>query len=100
MNSLLKECALDEKCAYISQNSQTTHYKIIERCTKQKCALLIERGWRRFGNMFFRPICQDCTSCESIKIDIANYKFSKSHINIQGIYKVFFCLILQSNQFL
>ncbi|MEA2111676.1 MAG: arginyltransferase [Campylobacterota bacterium] len=78
MNSLLKECALDEKCAYISENSQTTHYKIIERCSKEKCAVLIERGWRRFGNMFFRPICQECNSCESIKIDVANYKFSKS----------------------
>ncbi len=78
MNSLLKECALDEKCAYIQNHSQTTHYKIIEKCTTAQCALLIERGWRRFGNMFFRPICQDCTSCQSIKIDIKNYSFSKS----------------------
>jgi arginine-tRNA-protein transferase len=78
MNSLLKECALDEKCAYIPDIKQTTHYKIIERCTKEHCEALISRGWRRFGNMFFRPICQECTACESIKIDVNNYIFSKS----------------------
>ena len=78
MNRLLKECALEESCAYLKGMEQTTHYKIIESCTAQQCEALIERGWRRFGNMFFRPICRDCTACESIKIDVKNFRFSKS----------------------
>lgn len=82
MNSLLQECALDETCAYLPDQSQTTHYKIIEQCSREQCAFLIERGWRRFGNMFFRPICQDCNACESIKIDVANFSFSKSQRRI------------------
>jgi arginine-tRNA-protein transferase len=28
--------------------------------------------------MFFRPVCSDCDKCESIKIDVDNYSFSKS----------------------
>lgn len=28
--------------------------------------------------MYFRPICGDCSSCESLKIDVENYVFSKS----------------------
>jgi len=78
MNHLLKECALDESCAYLKGHEQTTHYKIIESCTTEQCAALIERGWRRFGNMFFRPICRDCTACESMKIDAPEFRFSKS----------------------
>ena len=78
MNRLLKECALNESCAYLDGCEQTTHYKIIESCTVHQCEALIERGWRRFGNMFFRPICQGCTACESIKIDAANFDFSRS----------------------
>jgi arginine-tRNA-protein transferase len=78
MNRVLKECALDESCAYLQGLEQTTHYKIIESCTTEQCEALIERGWRRFGNMFFRPICSGCTACESIKIDVKNFRFSKS----------------------
>lgn len=78
MNRLLKECSIDEKCSYLPDQSQTTHYKIIDGCTSQQCEALIERGWRRFGNMFFRPVCAGCMACESIKIDVLNYVFSKS----------------------
>lgn len=78
MNRVLKECALDESCAYIKDQRQTTHYKIIDQCSISQCSALIERGWRRFGSMFFRPICSECTACESLKIDADNYRFSKS----------------------
>jgi len=78
MNRILKECSIDEKCSYIDNLEQRTHYKIVDECSKEYCLYLIERGWRRFGNMFFRPICLTCTKCESIKIDVQNYTFSKS----------------------
>ena len=82
MNHLLKECALSEECAYLPGLNQTTHYKIIEKCHIDYNELLIERGWRRFGNMYFRPICEGCSACESIKIDVNNYNFSKSERRI------------------
>ncbi|MEA1918860.1 MAG: arginyltransferase [Campylobacterota bacterium] len=78
MNRILKECAIDDSCSYLEDQQQTTHYKIIDDCSSSQCSALIERGWRRFGTMFFRPICEDCTKCESIKIDVDNYVFSKS----------------------
>jgi len=78
MNQLLRECVSDESCAYLEDEKQTTHYKIIRDCSMAYCEALIERGWRRFGYMFFRPVCAECTACESFKIDVKNYKFSKS----------------------
>jgi arginyl-tRNA--protein-N-Asp/Glu arginylyltransferase len=78
MNRVLKECAIDDDCAYLDNRQQRTHYKVIENCDIHQCSNLIKRGWRRFGSMFFRPICGDCTSCESIKIDVENYTYSKS----------------------
>lgn len=81
-NTVLKECALHEPCSYIPGNSQTIHYQVIQECTKEKCEALILRGWRRFGAMYFRPICSDCMACESIKIDVENYTFSKSERRI------------------
>ncbi len=76
--NVLKECALHEPCSYISGNDQSIHYKIIQECTKSQCEALILRGWRRFGVMYFRPICSECRACESLKIDVESYTFSKS----------------------
>lgn len=81
-NTLLKECALHEPCSYIPGNSQTIHYKVIQECTKAQCEALILRGWRRFGSMYFRPVCSECSACESLKIDVENYVFSKSERRI------------------
>lgn len=76
--NILKEFKLSNKCSYLSDKNQTTHYKIIEECSIYHCQDLIERGYRRFGKMYFRPICLTCDECKSIKIDVANFKFSSS----------------------
>ncbi|MBN2815382.1 MAG: arginyltransferase [Campylobacterales bacterium] len=76
--NILKEFSLNDKCSYLKNLEQTTHYKVINNCSALECQELIERGYRRFGKMYFRPICPDCNECQSIKIDVDNYKFSKS----------------------
>jgi len=76
--NLLKEFSLDDKCSYLKDKKQTMHYKVIDNCSASSCQNLIERGYRRFGKMYFRPICKECNECQSIKIDVENYTFSKS----------------------
>lgn len=76
--NILKEFKVNDKCSYLSDKNQTTHYKLIEECSTAHCQDLIERGYRRFGRMFFRPICSSCDECKSIKIDVQNFKFSSS----------------------
>ncbi len=76
---ILKETVLnDEKCSYLEDRLQSTHYKVIDECSMEYCFKLIKQGWRRFGAMFFRPVCPHCDACESVKIDVENYTFSKS----------------------
>lgn len=76
--NILKEFSLNDKCSYLNNKEQTTHYKIIDNCSTDHCQDLIERGFRRFGKMYFRPICPTCQECQSIKIDVKNFTFSKS----------------------
>jgi len=82
MNRLLREFVSEDSCSYLENEKQTTQYKIIQKCSSAHCEALIERGWRRFGHMFFRPACAKCTACESFKIDVKNYEFSKSERRI------------------
>lgn len=77
--NLLKEFYLNDSCSYLDNKNQTTHYKVIENCDSLQCQELIERGYRRFGKMYFRPICKDCDECKSIKIDVKKFLFSSSH---------------------
>jgi arginyl-tRNA--protein-N-Asp/Glu arginylyltransferase len=39
---------------------------------------MLERGWRRFGPMYFRPICADCQDCVTLRIPAATFRPSKS----------------------
>ena len=75
---LLKECTFSDTCSYLKEKEQTSHYKIVSECNTFHSTNLTKRGWRRFGRMFFRPICSECNECQSIKIDVKNYNFSKS----------------------
>lgn len=75
---LLNECTFTDKCSYLASKEQTAHYKILSECSISYCTTLVQRGWRRFGKMFFRPICSDCHECQSLKVDVNNYTFSKS----------------------
>lgn len=76
--NILKEFYTDDNCSYLKSKNQTTHYKVIDNCSVSFCQELIERGYRRFGKMYFRPVCSDCNECQSIKIDVENFNFSSS----------------------
>lgn len=76
--NLLKEFTHQDQCSYLKDKKQTTHYKVIHDCSVQHCESLIERGYRRFGKMYFRPVCEACDECKTIKIDVDNFEFSKS----------------------
>lgn len=76
--NILKEFRVNDKCSYLDGKKQSTFYKVIDNCTTQECQEFVERGFRRFGKMYFRPMCEGCDECKSIKIDVKNFSFSKS----------------------
>ncbi|NPA65434.1 MAG: arginyltransferase [Epsilonproteobacteria bacterium] len=76
--NLIREFLHHDKCSYLENLNQTLHYKVIDNCSMECNHSLIEMGYRRFGKMYFRPICKDCDECKSIKIDVANFEWSKS----------------------
>src|SRR3989442_15906871 len=34
---------------------------------------LLERGWRRFGPVYFRPVCTTCDECVSVRVPVATF---------------------------
>lgn len=71
-------CMLDYECAYIPDKKVRMHYKHIENATQSYNTALINRGWRRFGSYYFHPICESCSECKSLRINVDEFKLSKS----------------------
>lgn len=69
-------------CSYIPNLEAKFRYFYIKNCTTSFYVSLLERGWRRFGNYFFVPICTACEDCISIRQDCQAFVFSKSHKRI------------------
>ncbi len=71
-------CTLDSKCAYLPDRKSRFFYRYIPNATKKLCSELIKRGYRRFGNSYFHPICNGCNECKNLRIDVENFKLSRS----------------------
>ena len=68
----------NKECSYFNDETSDIRYKFHQNMTANMAYNMLDRGWRRFGKMNFVPECKSCDKCISIRIDVKNYKFSKS----------------------
>lgn len=66
-------------CDYYGDRYSYFRYFFIQDCSKSLCQALIERGFRRFGEYFFTPMCAGCSECISIRQRVGDFVLSKSH---------------------
>ncbi len=69
---------LDYECAYLPDKMVRMRYKYVLEPNKEFCTAVIQRGWRRFGKYYFYPTCNGCNECKSLRIDVENFKLSRS----------------------
>ncbi len=66
------------ECSYIDGLSAKQEYIALDNCSVPIYQTLLERGWRRFGNLHFHPVCDGCKKCESVRIVVDEFEASKS----------------------
>lgn len=71
-----------ENCSYFGDRCSHFRYFYIQHCSREFCQGLIERGWRRFGEYFFVPICATCKECISIRQIVCAFELNKSQKRI------------------
>jgi arginyl-tRNA--protein-N-Asp/Glu arginylyltransferase len=69
---------LDYKCAYLEGRKVRMQYKYVLEGNKTFATAVIQRGWRRFGKYYFHPTCEGCNECKSVRINVNEFKPSKS----------------------
>ncbi len=75
---IIEFSTLQSPCVYIKGKQMKMAYKYIKECSLSLSSKLIQRGWRRFGHYYSAPECSDCDACQSMRISVDDFIFSKS----------------------
>jgi len=65
-------------CIYLPEMSASLEVRLQVDVAPAELEAMLERGWRRFGPMYFRPACADCRQCVTLRIPAATFEPSKS----------------------
>lgn len=70
--------ATPSACEYLPGQIWRLRYDINDRLTRAEYAERLQRGWRRFGPVMFRPDCPSCRQCQSLRVQVEAFRPSKS----------------------
>lgn len=65
-------------CDYLPFETAQLEILVLDAVEPPLLEAMLERGWRRFGRVYFRPACAGCSECVSIRIDAARFAPSKT----------------------
>jgi arginine-tRNA-protein transferase len=65
-------------CPYLADRDATMEYSYAPVMSPAEYEDLMNRGYRKFGPLFFRPVCSNCTACRPLRIPIAEFRPDRS----------------------
>lgn len=66
------------ECPYLPDRSWRTQFFQADAVPDEVYELIINQGWRRSGNIFYKNICDGCNECTPMRVDVDAFKPSKS----------------------
>ena len=68
----------EHPCAYLAGKPAMLDVRLLTEVSPEETEYLTERGWRRFGPEYFRPLCRGCGECVSLRVPAREFRISKS----------------------
>ncbi|PTL77978.1 arginyltransferase [Vitiosangium sp. GDMCC 1.1324] len=65
-------------CNYLPDQRSSLEQLVMQGVTPEEYERMLVRGWRRFGPLYFRPACQACTECVSLRIPTDTFQPNRS----------------------
>lgn len=78
MESLFQYVASPTPCGYLPDQQWSLEYHYVTRLSPAEYLGRLLDNWRRFGNMLFRPACQSCRACRSLRVRVADFRPDRS----------------------
>ena len=87
-----------EPCPYLTNRDEKKIFLIMDDINKSnEYEHLIKSGFRRSHNILYNQVCADCNLCKSIRINVNNFKLSKSNKRVLNKNKNLFTKKLSNN---
>ncbi len=87
MQSLFRYVAYPHPCAYLPDQRQRMEYEHVAALTPAEYLQRIYEGWRHFGTVLFRPVCEACQACQAIRISVADFRPDRSQKRVRKLNK-------------
>lgn len=78
METLFQYVAPPSQCGYLPDQQWSLEYQIVSALTPEEYMGKMASGWRRFGNMIFRPRCPHCSACQSLRVVADQFRPNRS----------------------
>lgn len=78
MESLFRYVAPPTRCGYLPQQKWSLEYEYVHEITSGEYLARMIDNWRRFGHMLFRPACQNCRACRSLRVVVPRFRPDRS----------------------
>lgn len=72
-------------CAYFPERMWRFVYLYADEVSGEELDGLLEIGFRKFGNYFFRPHCETCWGCIPLRILVSEFRLTKSQRRVARI---------------
>jgi leucyl-tRNA---protein transferase len=79
MRELLRIVEDPRQCPYLPHQDAMLEVRLLTDLTPEEYGELMKRGYRRFGLQVFRPVCEDCSECKSMRVPLRDFRFTRSH---------------------
>jgi arginine-tRNA-protein transferase len=78
MKSLFHYLAPPSQCGYLPNQIWRLEYEHVASLSPDEYMRRLLEGWRRFGNVLFRPRCQSCIACRSLRVVVDRFQPNRS----------------------
>jgi arginyl-tRNA--protein-N-Asp/Glu arginylyltransferase len=78
MESLFRYLAPPSSCGYLPDRQWSLEYEMVGAMDAGEYKARLVEGWRRFGNMLFRPQCPACRACQSLRVLVDRFRPNRS----------------------
>ena len=67
-----------DECHYLPERQATMENLVVAQLSPEEYEQKMNEGWRKFGPVLFRPVCEVCQECRPIRISVAEFSPSRS----------------------
>jgi leucyl-tRNA---protein transferase len=73
MREILRFVEQPRQCSYLPEETASLEVRFIADMSPAEYADLLARGYRRFGSQVFRPACENCQKCQSVRVLVQQF---------------------------